>query len=221
MTVMENVTVPDTVPAWEGAEGSTGADVSAMLRAVICAASGDKGMPVLAGVRVEFPDDGGIRMAATDRFRLHSVGIGCDPTPDDEAPCVIVPAKTLKPYVQSVKKAYAVSFAAAGGLSVTVRTSDGSTHATIPALDGDYPKLGKLLRDMDARKCDGVSWSAFNPAYLGDAMDAASWCCDRNTAARATFGEKGRPLMVDTDPSFRLRFVGLVMPLRAWWADGS
>lgn len=222
-TMIETVERQAVFTGHDQRDGANAVLLAPALRAALLAAGRDDTLPVLTCVRVELPDGGGVRFSATDRYRLHAVGVGCDPMPDDSAPAVLIPVKSMKPLVPAWKPAGlmygAVTLRFAGsGLEVVTDGKEGTSSVVLSGMDGAYPNLGMLLSN-NGKNVDGSGDPAtFNPAYLSDLVTAAGHCVDRNQSVRLRLATGHRPAMVDVAPESPIGFMGIVMPVRNTWA---
>lgn len=111
------------------------------LRQVVRAASTDESRPILTGVRLEPGEDGGLRMVATDSYRLALRDLpGTRLVVGDQR--ALVPAKALSELIRVL----------GNDTDVTVQLGDrevsftaGDTRLTTRLIEGEYPNYRQLI----------------------------------------------------------------------------
>ena len=187
------------------------------LASAVVAACKDNTLPTLTGVRIEW-GPAGVRMVATDRYRLAVTEYGGEVQYADSG-AVLVPAKELQAYVKALPKPSRFGLPPVvlirpedGHVVFTCATSDGEFTHTIRTLDGEFPKWESLLPSTYSDM--GPEGIAMNPKYLAD---VAKMPTSRNAPVRVRFtGGGSRPMVWDTtdalDSGVRWRY--LLMPVR-------
>lgn len=187
-----------------------------MVTAAVVAAGKDDTLPALTGVRVEW-DGEGVRMVATDRYRLVRADWDCPGNSFGEG-AVLVPAKELAGFVKALPKpkrgqsSPVVTFTVHGDtVSLSCTSPDGEVARTIRLLAGDFPKWRAVVpTEFTDLPSDGIG---VNPAFMAD---VAKMPGERNAPVRARFTGAGRPIVFDpvrAVPS-GVRWLFLLMPVR-------
>lgn len=243
------VTTATTAPATAGETTTDAAEVTfhvapgnldRALRIAALAAANDAMLPILTSVALTVTEAGNLVAMATDRYKLVRAAVMPTTGKDEDLtlevaglsrPAVLPLAevKTLNAWLKPLVKALAHW----GALEVTVtgRTSyePGRLTLTSPLggsyvvnlLDGDYPKIGGLLKDWTAG--DSAALFALNPAYLETVAKMGKLGCERNTPmVWQTGATAGKPVQFKGGSSEGLVFEGLIMPVRlSSWTDGT
>ena len=117
------------------------AAVGDALRRVVRAASTDESRPILTGVRMEPADGGGLRMVATDSYRLALSDLnGSGGLLSDQK--VLVPSKALNELIRVLEKATDVTIRL-GERDVTFET--GRVQLTTRLIEGEFPNYRQLI----------------------------------------------------------------------------
>jgi DNA polymerase-3 subunit beta len=117
------------------------ADVAQALRRVVRAASSDESRPILTGVRMEPADNGGLRMVATDSYRLALSDLaGASMSLSDTK--VLVPSKALAELVRVLDDSGEVLISL-GERDVTFET--GAVRLTTRLIEGEFPNYRQLI----------------------------------------------------------------------------
>lgn len=194
------------------------ADVLRELATVSVAASTDKALPILNGVRLEW-DSTGMTAVATDRWRLAMVhwdgthrswatGLMAD-TPDGHA---LVGAKDFTAYVKSLPKpgrgmpALVAVRPEGGGVRFTCDTGDGELSRLLPYLDGEFPNYASLF----PKEWGAVECISMDPRFVAD---VAKMPTVRGGGVQVRFTEPTRP-MVWTGEGDLVKWQYLLMPRR-------
>lgn len=118
-----------------------GADLADALRRVVRAASTDDHRPILTGVRMEPNEAGGLRMVATDSYRLALSDLaGSGSLLADHK--VLVPSRALNELVRALDKSADVSIRL-GERDVTFEAGPVSLQTRL--IDGDFPNYRQLI----------------------------------------------------------------------------
>ncbi len=171
----------DDYPHIETGEDVAGAEVSGAelvdaINQVVIAASGDDARPMLTGVKIE-PIDGGIRMAATDSYRLAVRDLLGTELPDGG----LVPARGLKELARTVNDdKVRLSI---GPRMATVSSDRGSL--TVRLIEATFPNYQQLLPEsypnsLTVKKGDLLA-----------AIDRASLVAEDHIPVRLDVGDGG------------------------------
>lgn len=183
-----------TMPAADFVRGVT---------SVLAAASGDRTLPVLNAVLVEW-DAYGVTFAATDRYVCAEQVV---PLPDDarEAGKALVPVEVVKS-VLAVLKATAPKGNLADDRNVLV--DDCEVYGQAFESPGDFPRYRSLFPAADAE--GEIAAVVFDPALL--AKLAGPKVKGRLPALRLKFTAPVKPVLVTRQDDEHFR--GLLMPIR-------
>lgn len=114
------------------------ADFAEAVAAVACAASTDDTLPMLTAVRVEFDPDGGVWLAATDRYRLHAARVA-GTLEGDPPPPLQLPAKVLRAYVKGADQKVTIGVAGPAD-ALVAGIADGNRQLVTRTIGGEFVK---------------------------------------------------------------------------------
>ena len=189
-----------------------------LVLAASVAAGKDDTLPTLTGIRVEW-DATGVRMAATDRYRL----VRAEWCPKDGQAGVaegaaLVPAADLLAYVKALPKPSRFGLPPTvlihpedGQVRFTCVTYEGEVSRTIRTLEGEFPKYQSLIpTEFGDLPADGIG---MNPKYVAD---VAKMPAPKNGPVRVRFTGAGRPMVWEpTAPlDSGVQWLYLLMPVR-------
>ena len=186
-----------------------------LVLAASVAAGKDDTLPTLTGIRVEW-DGTGVRMVATDRFRLVKAEWLNESTVQEGA--ALVPAADLLAYVKALPKPSrfglpptVVIHPEDGQVRFTCVTHEGEVSRTIRTLEGEFPKYESLIPTEFAElPADGIG---MNPKYVADVAKMPS---EKNAPVRVQFTGAGRPMVwtTQTPLASKVSWLYLLMPVR-------
>lgn len=189
-----------------------------LVLAASVAAGKDDTLPTLTGIRVEW-DAHGVRMVATDRYRLVRAE-WCPKDADYDVPegAALVPAAELVAYVKALPKPSRFGLPPTvlihpedGQVRFTCVTHEGEVSRTIRTLDGTFPKYESLIPTEFAElPADGIG---MNPKYVADVAKMPS---EKNAPVRVQFTGAGRPMVwtTQTPLASKVSWLYLLMPVR-------
>lgn len=190
-----------------------------LVLAASVAAGKDDTLPTLTGIRVEWGPFG-VRMAATDRYRLVRAEWLAKPgehaVPEGAA---LVPAAELVAYVKALPKPARFGLTPTvvihpedGQVRFTCVTHEGEVSRTIRTLEGEFPKYQSLIpTEFSDLPSDGIG---VNPRYVADV--AKMPLPKKDSPVRVRFTGAGRPMLWEpTAPlDSGVQWVHLLMPVR-------
>lgn len=186
-----------------------------LVLAASVAAGKDDTLPTLTGIRVEW-DRQGVRMVATDRFRLVKAEWLSESTVHEGA--ALVPAADLLAYVKALPKPSrfglpptVVIHPEDGQVRFTCVTHEGEVSRTIRTLEGEFPKYESLIpTEFKELPADGIG---MNPKYVADVAKMPS---EKNAPVRVQFTGAGRPMVwtTQTPLASKVSWLYLLMPVR-------
>ena len=119
-------------------------DLTAGLKQVVRAASGDDARPILTGVLMS-AEDGGLRLVATDSYRL-AVRDLPDATVLSEGQKVLVPSRALDELTRVLGDSDEVTVCLGEReVSFDVVIEDGSVQVTTRLIEGEFPNYRQLI----------------------------------------------------------------------------
>ena len=119
-------------------------DLTAGLKQVVRAASGDDARPILTGVLMS-AEDGGLRLVATDSYRLAARDLP-DATVLSEGQKVLVPSRALDELTRVLGDSDEVTVCLGEReVSFDVVIEDGSVQVTTRLIEGEFPNYRQLI----------------------------------------------------------------------------
>lgn len=225
---MTATATPETTTALVAEFSVHAGNLERALKIAQLCASKDKTLPILNAVAMTVSDAGNLVVQSTDRFTLMVAAVA----PSGEhhsnvealrAEPAVIPTAALSPLFAWLKprKAFPASLALRvevlpagrhGQQMVVTDPTDETTHM-ITLVDGDYPKIGKLMREWKPQDL-AADRVALNPEYLERMAKAGKLGNGRNIPMEVCLGgTENKPVMFRGRDG-ELVWEGLMMPVR-------